>query len=493
MSLNPITYTEKVVKNFLRYQLTAYPFADPDLYEQMKKLLSLEHERDTPLMKGPYLSLSRSFTSGGTVKDLIKAKVFHPFIANIVPFPDLYGHQEKAIRAIAKGHPTLISTGTGSGKSECFLYPIISHCLKLRDEKAPPGIAAVIVYPMNALAEDQLGRIRELLAGTGISFGMYVGKTPSDKAGVTGYRLPAGSSREDYQARLRQMQDEKRGVAVHPPEERCSRLEMRTEGGQPRILLTNVKQLELLLTRQADVGLFDGARLDYLVFDEAHTFSGAAGAETACLIRRLRAFCGKDPNDTRCVATSATIADPKDPSTARAFASRFFGVPESRVQVVGEEYEPEVWSATRSVPGPLPGKPLDHLKAVLSAVDAAEGAGEKAAAAFKKMTGQEIRPACWEEDLHSRLSENELVYELAEILQSPLALADVVQELKKKVNRLVPEEEILAWLALGAVSRRKDKPLLRRVIHAFVRGVGGGTVSFPETQKRPLLQLSVEE
>ena len=65
---------------------------------------------------------------------------------------------------------------------------------------------------------------------------------------------------------------------------------MRIPGNQPRILLTNVKQLELLLTRQRDVDLFADARLDFLVFDEAHTFAGAQGAETACLIRRLRAL-----------------------------------------------------------------------------------------------------------------------------------------------------------------------------------------------------------
>jgi ATP-dependent helicase YprA (DUF1998 family) len=83
----------------------------------------------------------------------------------------------------------LISTGTGSGKTECFIYPVISWCLELRDEEAPPGIVAVFVYPMNALAEDQLGRLRELLAGTGITFGMYVGKTPERTADVAGKRL----------------------------------------------------------------------------------------------------------------------------------------------------------------------------------------------------------------------------------------------------------------------------------------------------------------
>lgn len=121
----------------------------------------------------------------------------------------VYGHQEDAIRAIGNGRTTLVSTGTGSGKTECFLYPIVSKCLELRDKGAPAGISAVIVYPMNALAEDQLERLRSLLAGTGISFGMYVGKTPEHEGEVAGIRLPAGASR----ARLR------RAAGRGPPRE----------------------------------------------------------------------------------------------------------------------------------------------------------------------------------------------------------------------------------------------------------------------------------
>ena len=199
---------------------------------------------------------------------------------------------------------------------------------------------------MNALAEDQLGRLRSLLAGTGIPFGMYVGKTPEHEGEVAGIRLPAGSSRADYEAKLAEVRREKRSETVYPPEEVCSREVMRTAGSQPRILLTNVKQLELLLTRQRDVELFAGARLDFLVFDEAHTFTGAQGAETACLIRRLRAFCGREAQETVCVATSATIVDRENPDAARDFASRFFGVPRDTVVTVGEAYEREVWAGT---------------------------------------------------------------------------------------------------------------------------------------------------
>jgi ATP-dependent helicase YprA (DUF1998 family) len=325
----------------------------------MRELLSLDQTRRSPLLKGPYISLSRPFRQGAAITELVREGIFHPHMRQRIPseITHVYGHQEEAIRAIHGGRTTLVSTGTGSGKTECFLYPIISKCLSLRDSNASAGISAIIVYPMNALAEDQLGRLRSLLAGTGISFGMYVGKTPENQSRVAGIRLPRGASRADYETKLAEIRREKRSESVYPSEEVCSRETMRTSGKQPRILLTNVKQLELLLTRQRDVELFTDARLDFLVFDEAHTFAGAQGAETACLIRRLRAFCGRDPRDTVCIATSATIVDKDNPDIARDFASRFFGVPAETVAAVGEAYEPEVWAEERQVPS-VPAKDL---------------------------------------------------------------------------------------------------------------------------------------
>jgi ATP-dependent helicase YprA (DUF1998 family) len=129
MALNPVIYTEKVVGDFLRYQLTAYAFADARLRDQMRRLLSLEETRRTPLLKGPYISLSRAFRMGASVPELVTAGVLHSFMANLIPYLHLYGHQERAIRALTAGRTTLISTGTGSGKTECFLYPVISRFL----------------------------------------------------------------------------------------------------------------------------------------------------------------------------------------------------------------------------------------------------------------------------------------------------------------------------------------------------------------------------
>jgi ATP-dependent helicase YprA (DUF1998 family) len=493
MALNPVVFTEQVVRSFLRYQLTAYPFADERLHAQMRRLLSLDETRHSPLLKGPYVSLSRPFRQGAAVSELVLERVFHPHMRQRIPddITHVYGHQEDAIRAIRSGKTTLVSTGTGSGKTECFLYPIVSKCLELRDQNATPGISAVIVYPMNALAEDQLGRLRSLLAGTGIPFGMYVGKTPDREADVAGHRLAPGTSRADYEAALARVRGERRGETVYPPEEACSREVMRTAGKQPRILLTNVKQLELLLTRQRDIELFGNARLDFLVFDEAHTFTGAQGAETACLIRRLRAFCGRGVQDTVCVATSATIVDREQPDAAREFASRFFGVSKSDVVTVGEAYERELWAARRIGPSPPAVDPGALLAECVVAVE--DETGEKVREVFAKLGGALMPGGDWREALYAAMSTNELAFQLTELLNRPVELQSLSDQLTEKIGRRVSEAEILTWLTLGAAARRESRPLLRPVVHGFVRGISGAVVSFPDSEPDPHLWLASED
>lgn len=493
MALNPIAYTEKVSRSFLRYQLTAYPFADPRLNQQMRQLLSLDETRNSPLMQGPFISLSRSFRQGSSVQKLVDEGIFHPHMRQRIPaaISHVYGHQDEAIRAIHDGRTTLVSTGTGSGKSECFLYPIISKCLELKDQGAPPGISAVIVYPMNALAEDQLGRLRGLLAGTGITFGMYVGKTPEQESQVTGIRMAPNSSRAEYEMRLEQVRREQRSETVHPAEEVCSREIMRKPGCQPRILLTNVKQLELLLTRQRDVELFNNARLDFLVFDEAHTFTGANGAETACLIRRLRSYCGRGSQDTVCIATSATIVDPNNQHAAVDFAERFFGVDRSNITTVNEAYEQDVWENDRSIPT-APTDPALALQQCVAAVDAGDP-DHAVREAYKTLCGGTLPTGTWQSALYSVLSRNEILYQLSVHLSRPDALHELPGVLRNAVGRPVTEEEILAWLTLGAAARNEERPLVRPVVHVFVKGISGAVVTFPETHQGPRLWLAAED
>lgn len=188
-TLNPVLFTERVLQDFLRYQVTTYRFADPGLQAQLLGLLNLQQPRRSPLIKGPYVSIARAFRPGPPMAELVRDGILHPHIPNMFPMPSLYGHQAKACRSISEGRSTIVSTGTGSGKTESFLIPIISRCLQLRDEGAPSGIRAVILYPMNALAEDQTQRLRELLCGSGIPFALYVGKTPHLNSEVRGRRL----------------------------------------------------------------------------------------------------------------------------------------------------------------------------------------------------------------------------------------------------------------------------------------------------------------
>jgi hypothetical protein len=349
---------------------------------------------------------------------------------------------------------------------------------------------------MNALAEDQLERLRGLLVGTGITFGMYVGKTPERAADVTGQRL-AEASRAAYEAACRRREQEREqrraagNQAIHPPEERCSREEMRAAGKQPRILLTNVKQLELMLTRQRDVELFDGAQLEFVVFDEAHTFKGAQGAETACLVRRLRAFCGRNATQTTCVAASATMVNENGGATAgRDFAARFFGVLPERVEVVTERYRDDDWATARFWPAPLLLPPAEALEQVLRALG--ENDGSNAPAAIRAATGLEL-PTDWREPLYERLAANELIYQAAHGLQRPQRLDGLQASLAQAAGRSVSEEEILLWMSLGAASRQAGRPLVRPVLHVFVRGIGGAVVTFAAGETAPRLWLSAED
>ena len=122
------------------------------------------------LLKGPYVSVSLPFHQGS-------GRDWFPEIP--LPFPP-YRHQEKAFQRLLPGSPqnTLVATGTGSGKTECFLLPLLEHC-RQQHAQAQRGIKAILIYPMNALATDQARRIADLIhttpSLTGLRAGLYIG------------------------------------------------------------------------------------------------------------------------------------------------------------------------------------------------------------------------------------------------------------------------------------------------------------------------------
>ena len=203
----------------------------------------------------------------------------------------------------------MVATGTGSGKTECFLYPALDYC---REQAGNPGIKAIFIYPMNALASDQAQRIARIIHGTAslrgkVTAGLYVGESGAS---------PRERMAPDHLIENREVLRER------PPD----------------ILLTNYKMLDLLLTRPIDFPLWrrnEAGALRFLVVDELHTFDGAQGTDLACLIRRLRARLQAD-DGLICVGTSATIGDAGDEKAILKYVSGVFHQQFSADAVVGE-------------------------------------------------------------------------------------------------------------------------------------------------------------
>ena len=465
MPINPVQFAHQVCDDFLRYLFSAFPLTDPDLKAQFRQILERPSSLDIPLVRGPYVSLSEAFAEGDDIKGMAVRGVLHRLMPEIIGYERMYRHQEAVFGAVRDGKHVLVSTGTGSGKTEAFLYPIIDDLLRQRDEGIREGTAAVLVYPMNALGNDQLDRLRGMLGGTGITFGLWTGSTPNTERNVRVERFEGGS-RDAYLAarqkrRDESIEDDRALMPLAPMEECCSEEEIRSR--RPRILLTNYRQLEILLTRIPDILLFADAPLKYLVFDEVHTYEGATGAEVACLIRRLRTLAGKKPDEVICVGTSATLTDPEggdDTEAVDRFASRFFGVDPDNVALVGESYVERAWPSMRHKP-PFPkSDTMDLLSRTLKALTEPVDT-DALREVMRELTGKDVAlGGNWPETLHAHLVGNEYAFQCAQVLDHPLSLEEAAEKVSEAVSKDRAVEgqslqaELLTYLALAAAANR---------------------------------------
>jgi DEAD/DEAH box helicase domain-containing protein len=272
------------VKDFLR---TTFPSSTPFFSGALERLL----EEEGAVFKGPYVSLQLPFRQGAGGPDFFPQAPlkFRPYL-----------HQEKAFQRLSGPHPrsTIIATGTGSGKTECFLYPILDYC---RAHSGEGGIKALLIYPMNALATDQAGRIAKIIWNNAhlkgrVTAGLFIGQhieNPQKTMGPTGIVTDRDT------------------MHLKPPD----------------ILLTNYKMLDYLLIRPKDAPLwqYNGPEtLRFLVVDELHTFDGAQGTDLACLLRRLKARLNTPNGHLCCVGTSATLGDSKDQDALIRFSQEVF-------------------------------------------------------------------------------------------------------------------------------------------------------------------------
>ncbi|HLH72209.1 MAG TPA: DEAD/DEAH box helicase, partial [Chloroflexota bacterium] len=329
--MDPIELIDDVEKRYRLYLQTTFYFRDPALRASFAEAL-----RSDRLSRGPYLEATPAYRKGLSPRELFaelsSVTVEEQFLAAVQGDRPLYRHQERAIRRVMQGRNIVVSTGTGSGKTEAFLLPVLLHLYhEFQRGELGPGVRALILYPMNALANDQRDRLGEIcgrLAQTNarfrFTFGQYVGDTP-----------------EDERDSRRQARDR---MAQRLPGELVLRSEMRES--PPHILLTNYSMLEYLLLRPDDSPLFDNGMArwwTYLILDEAHQYRGSKGTEMAMPIRRLRQRLvdGGRNLPFRCIATSASLVRGNEdrPLVAR-FASDLFGESFADDDVILGETEP---------------------------------------------------------------------------------------------------------------------------------------------------------
>jgi ATP-dependent helicase YprA (DUF1998 family) len=304
--MNAIEITETLRSNFIRYLLTTFNVerSDAILASAVRRNL----ESPGTLFRGPFLELNPPYSTGRSLRELADEGVVNKNICQLQdhinppherPLPPdrpLYLHQEKAIRnALGKQRNIVVASGTGSGKTECFLIPILHDLLT----DPAPGVRALLIYPMNALVNDQLLRLRKLLAGTGITFGRYTSEL-EDKDSKGKARNPEAPENEVI-SRETIRGNPSRDIPPNPPQ----------------ILITNYAMLEYLLLRPEDSPIFDTSRLRFLCLDEAHTYTGAQGIEVSMLLRRLKQRLGKRRGEIQCIATSATLTEDDRGAAAR--------------------------------------------------------------------------------------------------------------------------------------------------------------------------------
>jgi superfamily II DNA or RNA helicase len=302
---DPVRASNNIKDEFISYISTSFSFSDLGLRRQFEEQLK------SIISKGPYLETNDVFVSGKSIKELIDEGILSPLFEEleknkinkekrILPIDrPLYFHQEKSIRTIVGGNNAVISTGTGSGKTNCFLIPVINELLREKEAGTlGPGVRALFIYPMNALANDQLKNIRKLLMDyEDITFGVYNGGTEYEE----------DDALKVYESMFANEPIEK---LRHPlKNELLSRSQMKKT--PPNILFTNYAMLEHLLFRPNDDTIFSKSDFKYVVLDEAHIYSGATGIETAILLRRLRARISSS-RETQFILTSATLGTSKD-------------------------------------------------------------------------------------------------------------------------------------------------------------------------------------
>lgn len=302
--MNVFGLRDSLIDDYQRYIRSFFAIRDERIRAEVDRHLS-----QGALWPDPFIQLNPAFERGHTIDELVAEGVLHQDCRGIFRIEKtpagggkplrLHRHQEDAVRTASGGHNYVLTTGTGSGKSLAYIIPIVDHVLRNGSRK---GLRAIVVYPMNALANSQKNELEKFLV----------------------HGFPAGHPPVTFERYTGQENDEERERILASP---------------PDVLLTNFVMLELILTRPRERAFVEhGNLLKFLVLDELHTYRGRQGADVAMLVRRLREAFGV--RDLQCVGTSATLAGPGTMDEQRAavarVATQLFGDEVRAEHVIGE-------------------------------------------------------------------------------------------------------------------------------------------------------------
>jgi ATP-dependent helicase YprA (DUF1998 family) len=446
--LDPLETAKQIEGSYKRYLKTLLAPRD----EQLAAAFDAEIDASTLLTRGPILEMTPPYETGATCRQLIDQGVLHPnfIMVDSESFSidqRLYVHQETAIRKFVSGRNLVVSTGTGSGKTESFLIPIINSLIEESVQGTlGPGVRALLLYPMNALANDQLKRLRGVLGGIPeITFGRYTGETPEDTRTAENDFLQSNPGAQRLSNEL------------------VSREQMR--GRPPHLLLTNYAMLEYLLLRPADMDLFDGPHSGtwrFIVMDEAHVYDGAQGSEVALLMRRLKQRVA--PQSTiQCIATSASLTgsvreDPR--GEAMEFATNLFDAPFEYVD--GDSTKQDLVEPTRKKH-----LPISHWKLTREQLLTLRN---------RTIDAAEVGPSGVR--LADALSNEESMVQLKDALTTgPVAVRELLDRIWPGDEQASQQFDALVELG-RSVQDDVGNPVLSARYHLFVRATEGAFVSF---------------
>lgn len=350
MPLDAVSAATTTRDSLIDYLLAAYPINDAALRRGFEELL----RQPGTISQDPYLEGNQPYEAGKTLRQLTDEGLLDQRMLRLFEADrPLYAHQESAVVAAVKEQANIVvATGTGSGKTECFLIPMLQRLL----QDPRPGMQALILYPMNALVNDQVKRLRKLLCKQEqgpnlIRFGFYTSRTEKThgKAEEALRRELIGTEREDLLS-LFDDTERKRMVGLPPAElvEQAAARVMRVQAisreeiwkSPPQILITNYSMLEHMLMRPKERGdIFEASKhFSMLILDEAHTYSGSTGTEVAMLLRRFKLSMGIETSgQIQAIATSASLGDPRQVGIKKkvcGFASQLFDEPFSEQHLV---------------------------------------------------------------------------------------------------------------------------------------------------------------